>query len=388
MSYFDFVNAPVSETHPCGPALDGDAGFESYFSSAEGRLPVSFFSFNKADFDVAKELQQITNLLKLSRDVRLMVMAAKFSILAGDTDKFASAIIALADLLEARWEDVHPGGAEGLGVREAHVASLNDLPTVVLPLQYAPLASHRRHGTVSFRSQLIATKAVPIREGEPVIDEPSIRETLLKTEDFDALKTTFAALVKSEAALRQMLAQFAKHTENRSVPDLDKLSGLLSAMTGFLAEVLHERDPTIAAAGSQPEASLPPTEGEAEQDKATPTLSIASTGDAAAALAAIEAYFRRNEPSSPRRTAHPPGPTSHRKVIYRGDGHSEPRIGRKGGTQTRRGNAPGPIERPTQGAFYTGIRCSKRCRPRLQPGIGRDARRGDGLHGKCRALFS
>ena len=302
MSFFAFVTAPVSEAEPCGPDLDGDADFENYVTSAEGRLPASYFAFSKTDLDLANELKNITALLKRSRDVRLLVLAAKFSILAGDIAGFAGALAALSALFAEQWDNVHPAAVDGSHrLREAHLSTLNDLPTVMLPLQYAALVNTKQYGAVSYRSQLIAAKAVPKREGETELNVDAVREALLKAEDFGALKASFEALHSAAAALGTIRAQFVDRAGPDSVPDFDKLAGLLSAMTGFLTPVLQERDPSIAPAmPADGHSGQPSTDGAPDAPAVSgPAMAIASSGDAAAALAAVEQYFRRNEPSSP-----------------------------------------------------------------------------------------
>ena len=53
--------------------------------------------------------------------------------------------------VEAFWDQVHPRGAgDDFETRAAALSAL-DLPTVVFPLQYAPLCEARRIGVVSYR---------------------------------------------------------------------------------------------------------------------------------------------------------------------------------------------------------------------------------------------
>ncbi len=300
MSHFAFAVAPVSEAQPCGPDLEGDAGFETFMTVAEGKLPASFFEFRKNDFDLAAELLPVTGLLKQSRDLRLLVVAAKFAALAGNLIIFCDAILAMTELLQNRWEQVHPAGSEtAIRHREAHLSSLDDAPTVIVPLQYAVLVTDRRHGAVSYRSQLVAGKTIAARKGEAVLDEALVRDALLKAEDFDGLKATLQALVKAEAALKQIRSLFIEHAGHETTPAFEKLLPLLAAIATFLTGVLKERDPALVPSAAPEVAEAGSETADAGSEAPSAAIAITSTGEATAALTAIAAYFNQNEPSNP-----------------------------------------------------------------------------------------
>src|SRR5262245_34044655 len=112
MSRFAAITESVEGDQPCGPNPDGDPDFENFLASAEGQLPASFFSFSRASLDAPALLTQISDLLRKSRDLRLLVLAAKFSVLSGNIQEFSDAIAALAQLLQERWEEVYPRGSD------------------------------------------------------------------------------------------------------------------------------------------------------------------------------------------------------------------------------------------------------------------------------------
>lgn len=300
MSHFAFAVVPVSEAQPCGPDLEGDAGFETLLTVAEGKLPASFFEFRKNDFDLAAELQPVTSLLKQSRDLRLLVIGAKFAALAGNLAIFCDAILAMTELLQNRWETVHPAGSEtAIRHREAHLSSLDDAPTVIIPLQYAMLVTDRRHGALSYRSQLVASKAIAARKGEPVLDEATVRDALLRAEDFDGLKAILQALVKAETALKEIRALFIEKAGHETTPAFEKLLPLLAAIAAFLTGVLKERDPTLVPSAAPEAAEAAAEPADAGSDAPSSAAAISSTAEATAALTSIAAYFAQNEPSSP-----------------------------------------------------------------------------------------
>lgn len=300
MSYFAFALAPVSGEQPCGPDLEGDAGFETLVTVAEGKLPASFFEFKRNDFDLAAELQPVTALLKQSRDLRLLVVAAKFAALAGNISIFCDAILAMTELLQNHWEHVHPAGSEtAIRHREAHLSSLDDAPTVIVPLQYAVLVTDRRHGAVSYRSQLVASKAIAARKGEAVLDEGQVREALLKADDFDGIKAVLQLLAAAEAALKQIRALFIEHAGHETTPAFEKLLPLITAIATFLTNVLKERDPSLLPDTAPATAETGAETATIGSDAHPSAIVINATGEASAALTAIAAYFNQNEPSNP-----------------------------------------------------------------------------------------
>ncbi|WP_204310352.1 type VI secretion system ImpA family N-terminal domain-containing protein, partial [Stenotrophomonas maltophilia] len=90
-------------------------------------------------------------------DLRVLTLLARLTMLDRDLPGFAAALSAIAGLLEGQWEAVHPRGeGGGYELRGAVLQTIDDVPTVILPLQHVPLAQSRRHGPISFRSVMTA----------------------------------------------------------------------------------------------------------------------------------------------------------------------------------------------------------------------------------------
>ena len=97
-------------------------------------------------------------LLARTRDLRLIVLLAKLSILNRDLNGFAGYLTAICTLLETQWSTVHPRDEDGdFTYRAVTIESLDVLPTVVNPLQFQPLIESRRFGTVTYRAYQTAT---------------------------------------------------------------------------------------------------------------------------------------------------------------------------------------------------------------------------------------
>jgi type VI secretion system protein ImpA len=295
---FSALAQPVSEAEPCGPDLDaaGDADYLNFLAGADGLLPASYFEFDAAAVDFPTQFEAAGKLLATTRDVRLLVALAKLKVLNRDLGGFAAAIDAIAALLAERWEDVHPRPAGGdATARMLLLQSLDDLPAVILPLQYAPLAETERRGPITYRSAMIAGGEAKPRTGEQAFDLPGLERELSEV-DLGRLKQSRDHLVKLRDAVQRIYAVSVERAGYEQAQALDRLPQLLGKMLPFLNDAIVKRDP---------EAAIDVTVGEAAgpggQAAATPAPRgrVKSFADASAALAAVGAYFGDNEPSSP-----------------------------------------------------------------------------------------
>jgi type VI secretion system protein ImpA len=296
---FATITSPIAEGLPCGPNPDGDPEFENFIAAAEGLLPTSFFSFSKAGFDAAGQSQRIAGLLEKFRDIRLLVLAGKIAILSGNIEEFSAAVSASAMLLKEQWTLVHPQPIDGdYSLRSAYLSSLDDMPTVVLPLQYAPLANDPRHGAVSYRSHMIATGAAQRRADETALDGSAVRDALINC-DLEALKAKFSAVTRVAEAAEEIRARFIDEAGFELAPAFEKLAPLARDMAGLLRNVLSERDASFAAAQA-PVSEAGAASGVADKASAVAGLpSPRSMPDASEAMKAIERYYSVHEPSNP-----------------------------------------------------------------------------------------
>lgn len=307
---YSAVTAPLSEELACGPDLEAecDDDFLNYIAAAEGRLPASFFAFSRESIDLKAEMETISELLGRARDIRLLVLAAKFSILSGDLVGFADAVEAIGYFLEHHWAEVHPRGTDGdFALRRVQIESLDEMPSVALPLQYAPLARDRRHGVISLRGQLIATGEVQAREGEAVLDAATIHEALLKTEDLDGLKSRYDAVCRLEQALKAISERYMEETGYTDSLAFERLPLLTHKIRDLLEGPLGERDPAstmppVAAGGSAAGAEATgavPTGTDAPVAEPGVHIWLESLDEAVSALKVAESYFADQEPSNP-----------------------------------------------------------------------------------------
>jgi type VI secretion system protein ImpA len=298
MPVMDFaaLARPVSDAEPCGPDLDvlGDTDYLNCLARADGVLPASYFEFDATSVDFQTQFDTIAKLLGQSRDIRLLVVLAKLLVLNRDLPGFSACMAAIADLLGERWDDVHPRPTNGdATARMLLLQSLDDLPAVILPLQYAPLAETERRGPISYRSAMIAGGEVKPRDGEQTFDAAALDRELAEV-DLDRLKATRDNLVALRDAIQRIHAISVERVGYEQAQALDRLPQLVAKMLPLVNDVVVRRDPAAAIEVAADEPS--PGAGAAAP---APRGRIRSFADATAALAAVGGYFSANEPSSP-----------------------------------------------------------------------------------------
>jgi type VI secretion system protein ImpA len=310
---FESLTRPIAADDPCGRDLDllGDAAYLNFMAGSEGLLPSSYFvrdksgnerPFDSAVVDFKRQFEAAQPFLSRTRDLRQLVILAKFSMLSRDLEGFIVCIRAIGALLTDRWEEVHPRPEDGdLGLRLAALESIDSAPTVVMPLQFFPLVETRRLGSISYRTHLIATGQTAPREDEPSVQLPDLEQVLGAPEGSLLLPKLIERrqqLVDLQSALNQMAQTWRERSGDAL--SLERLSPLVASMVAFLDATVATLDPSAAlvpaAGGGDAAAAATDQEG---AGAGAPLGRIASTADAAAALAAVADYFSRSEPSNP-----------------------------------------------------------------------------------------
>ncbi|HXW72966.1 MAG TPA: type VI secretion system ImpA family N-terminal domain-containing protein [Methylocella sp.] len=308
----DTLTAPISAADSCGPDLDvvGDAGYLTFMAAAEGLLPATFYypkshgdpsrrdkPFDRSTVDFASQYEVIANLGKRTRDLRVLVLLAKFRVLDRSLSGFIDAIDAVAVLLEQYWDTVHPRGEDGdFTIRLVTLQSLDDMVPVILPLHYVPLFEDKRAGAVTYRSHLLAEGEVTPRGDEDKLDLSLIKNAFAEAalpilvERRDQFKRLSSALARIKDA-------FAKNGGRTEAIAFDRLTPLVEKIRALLESHVAMREPSAAEAA--PPAG-PSEEGAGDGAPAAAQAGdIANFADAAAALAAVAAYYARYEPSNP-----------------------------------------------------------------------------------------
>jgi type VI secretion system protein ImpA len=282
---------PLSGDDPCGPDLDllGDAEYLNFLAQVEGVLPTSFFSledgkpFDPSTIDLRSHLAEADRLHMRSRDIRLLVTRARLLVLNRDVAGFSVTLAAIAEWLERFWDAVHPlPDGEKLMARRSTISAL-DLPTVIFPLQYAPLFEGRRIGPVTYRAWIIATGEVKSREGDGDASAAAISEALGNA-DASALADARKHIALLDRSIQRICKSFADH----GFSVLDILPEQVRKMRAWIDP--HAATDVSPGAGSQ---------ADNRQEASVGLVSLTAIGEAKQALAAIAEYYAGSEPSSP-----------------------------------------------------------------------------------------
>ena len=123
-------------------------------------------------------------------------------------------------------------GSSAAGRRRADARSIAiaalDIPTVIFPLQYAPLFDARRLGTITYRGLLIATGEAKPRGGEEKLAACAIIEARGGA-DPAALAAVRKHIAMVKSALDRIRNAFAMHGASAGLDNVSELVGKIQA---------------------------------------------------------------------------------------------------------------------------------------------------------------
>lgn len=317
----DWLLDPVSDAAPCGPDLEqtDDPEFLDYYFEAEGRLPDRYFTpgvpnllggaedqlFDPRSILIRRESDAITALLQRSRDLRLLSLLARFQILAARPVDFAATLTAMAALLAARIDDVHPQIAHAVSERRGALDALSEQTTVIMPLIHLPLL---QNASINYRSYLVATGASAPRssEAESEATAAEIVSILKNPANAAPLATLHDALTRAALALRQISTLCRGQGASAFSPDFSGVLTTITDVQSLIIEAWPEWKLWSQDAAPEPEIAVAPREAEqdlpepaaAAQLPAARAVQVSSHMQARLMINAAETYLARNEPSS------------------------------------------------------------------------------------------
>lgn len=304
MYSLEFLTAPVSAENPCGPDLDlqGDADFLQFTANADAVLPASYFRFDRLPAELGKQIAGMKSLLADTRDLRLLVILAKYQILDKQFDAFVTTISAIEHLITQHWQDVHPRGEDGdFAFRVNTLEALDDMAQVIMPMQHQALFKSKRAGPVSFRTSLLATGKLQPRDEESVLDSVNF-EGAIADADVQEMIRSRDLMTTLKNALNAIQVNSRELLDFQGAVKFERFFPLVSEIAAFLDQSVAKRDPAAAIlAGAEKGADGTPAAAGGMVQSTIPVLSgpIANLEQAGAALAAIGRYFALSEPSSP-----------------------------------------------------------------------------------------
>ncbi len=287
----------------CGPDLyDTEPAFAALLDSCEELLPERFSEFDRSEIDFTDLFKQMDGFLKQSRDLRLLVILAQFGLLSGQVHTFANSIRIIRKLLENHWDDVHPSDADfGHMERIGALESLNNRPTVVLPLEAAPLLKTRRTGPISYRAIQIAAGDATARPDEHTISLGAIEAALtsgeLEQDAIDEILKDLGDLPDELQTIAELCTEKLKESGAKAAPpNYEALSTLLKEMNAELNKRLGRLSPEETEVSSSEDTAA---EAAATDTSQASQSEIKNAAQAKLILDAVEDYFASREPSHP-----------------------------------------------------------------------------------------
>ncbi|CTQ42069.1 MULTISPECIES: ImpA family type VI secretion system protein [Stappiaceae] len=287
----------------CGPDLyDTEPAFAALLDSCEELLPERFSEFDRSEIDFTDLFKQMDGFLKQSRDLRLLVILAQFGLLSGQVHTFANSIRIIRKLLENHWDDVHPSDADfGHMERIGALESLNNRPTVVLPLEAAPLLKTRRTGPISYRAIQIAAGDATARPDEHTISLGAIEAALtsgeLEQDAIDEILKDLGDLPDELQTIAELCTEKLKESGAKAAPpNYEALSTLLKEMNAELNKRLGRLSPEEMEVSSSEDTAAEAAAGDTSQASQS---EIKNAAQAKLILDAVEDYFASREPSHP-----------------------------------------------------------------------------------------
>ena len=297
------LSLPLSDVSPCGENLEYDGAFLQMEQAAQGKPEIQYGSTitpaAAADWQVVLGLS--LQVMERSRDLRVAVLLARALLNLRGVAGLADGLALLADLLDMRWDTVHPqldadDGNDPM-LRVNILAALCEPAGVLRDLRDATLVSARAHGSFSLRDIDIASGELDVPAGQEKVTLAVIEAAFLEA-GRDALAAMAAALRdagRHSVRIEQLL------TEKVGVAhalDFSALTAMLRRAGDFVGLRLAALP---GADGDLPEAAV----AQAAADMPAPApaqvrrAEIDSRDDVRQMLDRLCAYYAAHEPSSP-----------------------------------------------------------------------------------------
>ncbi len=302
--------APVSEAEATGPNLEFDADFGALERAAQGKPEQQYGdTVIPAEPPDWKDVDaQARALLDRTRDLRVIGHLAVARLHLGGLPEFAATLRLLRELLQTRWEQVHPQldpeDDNDPTLRANALLLVCDPGRVLRPLRDMPLASSVRAGPVSWRDIAMATGAL---EAEPGRGKPpteaEVRAAFNETDParLEALRAAAAAAVRDAVAIP---AAFDEHAGTGTGPDFSDLQKVLRDIQRDIDRYAvavpgaGEPEPETPAQGELPPPAAPAAR-QAGGVSAASLTAVTTRADALRLLDLVCQYYERHEPSSP-----------------------------------------------------------------------------------------
>ncbi len=293
--------ADVTAAEPAGPNLEFDASFGALERAAAGKPEQQYGSTLIAaeppNWQDVKE--QAAELLDRTRDLRVLVLLAVSRLHLDGLPGFVDALTLIRELLETRWEQVHPQldpeDDNDPTLRANALLRLADPGRVLRPIRDLPLVVSTLGIRVSWRDIAVATG---VMEADPDAKHPN--EMVIR-----------GAFGDSDPAKIGLLRDAAKHGEREAAaitgvfderagfgagPDLTELTKMLRELHRGIERYAATADPAPAGNAAEDAPAAAPVSAAATVAMIT---AVNTRAEAMRLLELVSQYYQRNEPSSP-----------------------------------------------------------------------------------------
>jgi type VI secretion system protein ImpA len=304
--------AAVDDTAPSGPNLEFDSDFGALERAAQGeperQAGDTLIPAKEPEWKAVEA--QAAALMERTRDLRVLGHLAVARLHLSGLPAYADMLRLVHELLETRWDDVHPQldpeDDNDPTLRATSLLRLADPALVLRYLRDMPLARSPRLGRFSWRDISVAIGAIKDDSRSEKPTEMQVRSAFQDTDPAYPMDLRAAAAAASEAAAA-IPQSFDAKAGIGTGPNFADLSKLLSEITRFIdrfavvpaaageADISEAADVDAGATLPTPAAGQRPS---AVVSAATLT-EISNRADALRLLDLACQYYRRYEPSSP-----------------------------------------------------------------------------------------
>ncbi len=300
----------VSDDAPTGPDLEFDPDFGALERAAQGKPEQQYGGtiIPAEEPDWKEVATQADALLERTRDLRVLAHLAVARLHLSGLPAYADVLSMSHQLLEARWDDVHPRldpeEDNDPTVRANALLRLAHPGQVLKFMRDLPLASSPRIGQYSWRDVAIATGVLTSEAGEKPSE--AIIAGAFRESDPARLAVVQAAATAAADSAAGIINVFNERAGHGTGPDFDELSKLLKdvARTITRYNVVSEpgeEAPTLATddGGPPQEMSDAPAATRRGGFSVATLTEVSTRSDALRLLDVACRYYKKYEPASP-----------------------------------------------------------------------------------------
>jgi type VI secretion system protein ImpA len=249
-----------------------------------------------------KEVQtKALDLLTRTKDLRVLMHLARSVLNIGRLPEFNACLAAMRELMEQRWDQVHPrlDPDDGLDPtqRVNLLASLCDSETILRYLRKVPIVASRNLGRFNFRDLEVAKGDAPAPpEGAPPAPTLATIEAAFLECDLEELKADARAVRGAIEHIRALEAALTERVGAGRSTSLDAIISALKPMDEVLGQQLIRRGVVETPAQGESAATV---NGEGQMAIPPAVDEIRSREDVIRVLDKLCEYYAQHEPSSP-----------------------------------------------------------------------------------------